>query len=69
MLSPSDEPSATVSQTSTSTLFSLGIPTSNLAYATFDVDTNTGCLIMHSPDGFNDIGFELSPEGELFVVI
>lgn len=59
MLPPSAEPAASVEQTETKTTFSLGIPTSNLAYATFEVDA-TMELLMHSPDGFDDINFSLN---------
>lgn len=67
MLPPSAEPAASVEQTETKTTFSLGIPTSNLAYATFEVDA-TMELLMHSPDGFDDISFALR-DGELEVSI
>ncbi len=58
-LPPSAEPTASVTQTATKTTFSLGIPTSNLAYATFEVDGSME-LLMHSPEGFSDIGFQLN---------
>ena len=60
MLPPSAEPTAEVTQTATKTTFSLGIPASNLAYATFEVETETMQLLMHSPDGFDDIKFALN---------
>lgn len=60
MLPPSSDPTAEVTQTATQTTFKLGIPTSNLAYATFEVETNTMELLMHSPDGFDDITFQLN---------
>ena len=59
VLPPGAEPAASVEQTETKTTFSLGIPTSNLAYATFEVDA-TMELLMHSPDGFDDINFSLN---------
>ena len=68
MLPPSAEPTADVTQTDTKTTFVLGIPASNLAYATFEVDTDTMELLMHSPDGFSDISFGLN-NGELEVSI
>lgn len=67
MLPPSAEPAASVAQTETKTTFSLGIPTSNLTYATFEVDA-TMELLMHSPDGFDDISFALR-DGELEVSV
>lgn len=60
MLPPSSDPTAKVTQTATQTTFELGIPTSNLAYATFEVEDNTMELLMHSPDGFGDISFQLN---------
>lgn len=67
MLAPSANPTASVTQTDTKTTFSLGIPASNLAYATFEVD-NQMELLMHSPDGFSDINFTLN-NGDLEVSI
>lgn len=60
MLPPSSDPTAEVTQTATQTTFKLGIPTSNLAYATFEVETESMELLMHSPDGFDDISFSLN---------
>ena len=60
MLPPSSDPTAEVTQTATQTTFKLGFPTSNLAYATFEVETESMELLMHSPDGFDDINFSLN---------
>ena len=68
MLPPSAEPTASVTQTDTKTLFELGIPTSNLAYATFYVDDEMN-LLMNSPAGFDDITFVLTDDAELEVQI
>lgn len=67
-LPPSSDPTASVTQTEDTTTFHLGIPTSNLAYATFWVDDEMN-LIMRSPEGFNDIRFELNDKAELEVFV
>ena len=68
MLPPSENPTASATQTDRKTIFSLGIPTSNLAYATFEVGDDME-LMMHSPEGFDDIQFNLNENGELEVEI
>ncbi|MEG1358385.1 MAG: hypothetical protein RSE23_01850 [Clostridia bacterium] len=68
-LPPSAEATGSAAQTAKKTTFSFGIPTSNLAYATFEIDDN-GDLYMISPDGFNDIGFKIDDaDDELYVII
>ena len=67
-LPPSEEPRAELEQDEHSTKFKFFLPTSNLAYSTFEVDDDMQ-LIMTSPDGFSDIGFELTDDGDLEVVI
>lgn len=67
MLPPSAEPTATVIQSETQTNFYLGIPKSNLTYATFEVDENM-YLLMHSPDSFDDVDFQLN-DGVLEVIV
>jgi len=57
MLDPGEEPTATVTQTQTSTKFDFQIPKSNVAYATFEVDQTDGCLYMYTPTGFDGIDF------------
>lgn len=64
-LPASADPTGSVTQTDTKTTFELGIPTSNLAYSTFEV-TDDMQLLMHSPDGFSDITFALN-DGNLEV--
>ena len=68
VLPPSSDPWAGIEQSEKSTTFRFGLPTSNLAYSTFEVD-NDMQLMMTSPDGFSDIGFELTDDGDLEVVI
>ena len=68
VLPPSEDPWAAIEQTEHDTEFKFGLPTSNLAYSTFEVDDEME-LIMTSPEGFSDIGFELTDEGDLEVII
>jgi hypothetical protein len=68
MLAPSAEATADVEQTENSTTFKLGIPRSNLSYATFEVDENME-LLMHCPDGYDGVLFALNDNGELEVEI
>ena len=67
-LPPSENPWAAVDQTAHSTTFRFGLPRSNLAYSTFEVNDGME-LVMTSPDGFSDIGFELTQDGNLEVVV
>ena len=69
MLAPSASPTAQVTQTATKTTFALGIPKSNVAMATFEVDVPTMALMMTTPEGFAGIGFALNNNGELEVTI
>lgn len=69
MLPPSAEPTADVTQTETQTTFHFGIPSSNLAYATFEVEAETMSLLMHAPDGFTDIKFSLNDNAEMEVSV
>ena len=68
LLPPSEDPWAALEQTDHETKFKFGLPHSNLAYSTFEVDDEMQ-LIMHSPDGFSDIGFALTEDGYLEVVV
>ena len=68
VLPPSEDPRAELEQDEHSTKFKFFLPTSNLAYSTFEVN-DTMELIMTSPDGFSDIGFALTQDGDLEVVI
>lgn len=68
VLPPSENPWAAVDQTAHSTTFRFGLPRSNLAYSTFEVNDGME-LVMTSPDGFSDIGFELTQDGDLEVVV
>ncbi|MEG2469307.1 MAG: hypothetical protein RSB86_18190 [Comamonas sp.] len=58
-LPPSAEATGSAAQTASKTTFSFGIPASNLAYATFKIDSRNH-LIMTSPEGFSNIGFAIN---------
>ena len=68
VLPPSEDPWAELTQTTHETTFKFGLPTSNLAYSTFEVDDGMN-LLMHSPEGFSDIGFALTQDGDLEVIV
>jgi len=68
MLEPTAEPTAQVVQTEHKTTFELGIPKSNIAYGTFEVNNNME-LLLHSPEKFPDIDFSLNENGMLEVTI
>ena len=68
VLPPSEDPWASLAQTEHETTFRFGLPTSNLAYSTFEVSDDMQ-LIMTSPEGLSDIGFRLSGDGNLEVEI
>ena len=67
-LPPSEDPWAAIEQTEHETQFRFGLPASDLAYSTFEVDDGMA-LLMHSPEGFSDIGFELTQDGDLEVIV
>lgn len=69
MLDPGEDPVATVTQTETSTLFAFQIPKSDVAYATFEVNQEDGCLYMNNPENFTNIDFMLNDDGELCIEI
>lgn len=69
-------PTASVTQDVTGTSIALGIPkgdkgdTGNVMYATFDIDFDTGELVMTIPDGYTGPTFSINNEtGELEVSI
>ena len=72
-------PTASITQDETGTSISLGIPkgdkgdkgdTGNVMYATFDIDFDTGELVMTIPDGYTGPTFSINDEtGELEVSI
>ena len=68
VLPPSENPWASLTQTEHETTFRFGLPTSNLAYSTFEVSDDMQ-LIMTSPDGTSDIGFQLTQDGDLEVIV
>lgn len=69
MLPPSAAPTAAVAQSERQTTFSLGIPKSNVAMATFEVDANAH-LIMTTPEGLDNVGFAINRDnGHLEVTI
>lgn len=69
MLEPTADPTAEVTQTDHKTTFALGIPKSNIAYGTFEVEQDTMELVLHSPEKFPDIDFSLNDNGMLEVNI
>ena len=69
MVNPSEDPTAKVTQDESQTLWSFSIPNSNVAYATFEVDHTDGCLYMTTPEGLEDIDFQLSDDGEILLII
>lgn len=69
MLDPDDDPVATVTQTEEGTLFAFQIPKSDVAYATFEVDQEDGCLYMNNPERFVDVSFTVDDNGNLCVEI
>jgi hypothetical protein len=75
-LSEGTDPTASITQDETGTSISLGIPkgdkgdTGNVMYATFDIDFDTGELVMTIPDGYTGPTFSINDEtGELEVSI
>ena len=69
MLPPSAAPTAAVAQSERQTTFSLGIPKSNVAMATFEVDANAH-LIMTTLEGLDNVGFAINRDnGHLEVTI
>lgn len=68
-LSALSPPSGSVKQTESSTTLSIGIPVSDFAYATFEVDPLDGCLYMNSPDSLKEVTFNLNNNGELCVTV
>ena len=69
MLDPGEDPVATVTQTETSTLFAFQIPKSDVAYATFEVNQEDGCLYMNNSERFVDVSFTVDDNGDLCVEI
>jgi hypothetical protein len=73
------DPTASITQDETGTSISLGIPkgdtgaqgpVGNVMYATFDIDFDTGELVMTIPDGYTGPTFSINDEtGELEVSI
>ena len=78
-LSEGTAPTASITQDETGTSISLGIPKGdtgaqgpigNVMYATFDIDFDTGELVMTIPDGYTGPTFSINDEtGELEVSI
>ena len=72
-LSEGADPTASITQGETGTSISLGIPkgdTGNVMYATFDIDTTTGDLVMTTPVGYTGPTFILNETtGDLEVVV
>lgn len=68
-LPATESPKGSIVQTESSTTFNIGIPVSNFAYATFEVDPDDGCLYMKSPDSLTEVTFQLTSDGELCVIV
>ena len=68
-LPATSEPTGSISQTDNSTTFNIGIPVSNFAYATFEVNPDDGCLYMKAPDSLTAVTFHLDYDGELCVSV
>lgn len=68
MLEPTAEPTADVDMRDDGTGIALGIPKSNIAYGTFEVEDDME-LVLNSPENFPDIEFSLSEDGMLEVNI
>lgn len=70
------EPQVSVSTSGTNKAlnldFSFGLqrgPTGNVYYATFEVDTNSGDLLMYTDTEYDGPDFELTDEGNLILVV
>lgn len=68
MLEPTADPTADVDMRDDGTSIALGIPKSNIAYGTFEVEDDME-LVLNSPENFPDITFTLSEDGMLEVNI
>lgn len=68
MLAPSATPTGEITKSGSDMQIALGVPRSNLAYATFEVDDNAE-LIMYAPEGYGGIGFAINDDGYLEVII
>lgn len=68
LLPPSADPWAKLEQTAHETKFLFGLPHSNLAYSTFEVDDEMN-LVMTAPDGFSDITFTLQDDGCIYLEV
>ncbi len=70
LLAPGSEPEINITQDENGTHFPFKIPSGNVLYATFDIDTDTGDLIMTTPENYDGPLFELNEEtGNLEVII